>query len=168
MPATTTPTAQKAAAKKAAGHDKGKAKAATTKVPQSKEVTAEQKKAAKAKAVADAKRVAKWTDSKGVELVKGTKVLYDGKPIGTVAYRHTHHDDNDKPVGMIGVALTGKGDALVIGGRTVKNRSLQGQRVDSRLRVNIAHAVIGIVAGGWFVKHAASHKRKLRPPRRSG
>lgn len=118
--ALTTPSKQKAAAAKAAGH--GKAKAAT-KVPQSKEVTAEQKKAAKAKAVADAKRVAKWTDSKGVELVKGTKVLYDGKPIGTVAYRHTHHDDKDNPIGMVGIALTGKGDALQVGGRTVKNRS---------------------------------------------
>ncbi|HXP37482.1 MAG TPA: hypothetical protein VN817_06935 [Solirubrobacteraceae bacterium] len=126
MPATTTPTAQKAAAKKAAGHDKSKP---ASKVPQSKEVTAAQKKAEKAKAVEAAKRVAKWTDSKGVELVKGTKVLYDGKPIGTVAYRHTHHDDNDKPVGMIGVALTGKGEALVIGGRTVKNRSYKASEL---------------------------------------
>jgi membrane protein involved in colicin uptake len=100
--------------------------AAATKAKPAKKVTeAAALKAAKAKADAAAaakKAPSRWVDSVGVELVKGISVELNGDRLGEVAYRHTHEIEG-KPVGMVGVALTGKGDALTVGGRTVRNRS---------------------------------------------
>jgi hypothetical protein len=48
--------------------------------------------------------------------------------VGVAAYRHTHNIDG-VAVGMIGVSLTGKSDALKIGGRTVKNRSYRADEL---------------------------------------
>jgi hypothetical protein len=112
---TTTPTKQKEKAKREAGHT----------VAASKEVKAKQDKEAKAKQAERDARIAKWRDGNGVELAKGITVKHNGKVVGKVAYRHTHHDEKGKEIGMVGVALAGKGDALVIGGRTVRNRSFK-------------------------------------------
>jgi hypothetical protein len=115
MPTLTTPTRQKAAAVAAVT---GKAKA---KKPDVKKSTAAPKAAAKAPS--------RWRDTHGVELIKGLTVMDNaGSVLGTVAYRHTHNIDG-KPVGMVGVALTGKGDAAKVGGRTVRNRSFRADEL---------------------------------------
>jgi hypothetical protein len=106
----TTPVKQKAAANKAAGHGKAKPPAS----PEVKAVEAERKPIAKEKADTRAKRVARWMRSNGVQLVKRVRVKdQDGDVIGVVSYRHTHTVDG-AVVGMIGVALTGRGDALML------------------------------------------------------
>jgi hypothetical protein len=106
---TTTPTKQKAAALAAVTGKKSTAKPAPAKP-------------------APAKKPSRWKDSAGVDLVKGLRVKHGGKAIGTVAYRHTHSIDG-KDVGMIGVALSAKGEVAKIGGRTVKNRSFRADEL---------------------------------------
>jgi len=74
------------------------------------------------KAAAPKRDRSKWSDSTGHIIEKGVTVKADGQAVGTAQYFHTHEVEG-KPVGMVGVKLTGKGDLLKVGGRSVKNRS---------------------------------------------
>jgi len=111
MPTTTHPVTAKQEAVRAARGKKAAAKKSTA------EATAAKPKPAPTK-----RAPSRWRDTNGVDLVKGLSVEHDGKKIGTVAYRHTHEIEG-KPVGMIGVALSGKGATAKVGGRTIKNRT---------------------------------------------
>lgn len=122
MPATTTPVKQKAAAQKSVAD-----KSAALK----KEHAAKLKAIAKEKAAAPPKPKrdrSKWSDATGHIIEKGVTVKVDGKPIGTASYFHTHQIDG-APVGMVGVKLTGKGDTLKVGGRSVRNRSYRADEL---------------------------------------
>jgi hypothetical protein len=128
MAAVTTPIKQREAAKSAvAGKAKKPVATADLKADHKQKAAAimKEKKAAPPKPMRDR---SKWKDASGQEIVKGVTVKADGKAIGTAAYFHTHEVDGEK-VGMVGVALSGKGDALKVGGRAVKNRSFRADEL---------------------------------------
>lgn len=82
--------------------------------------TPAKKATTKSKATTKPKAATKklFPDSNGVDIRKGVTVTFEGKRIGTAAYRVM---DGKRHVPRIGVALTGKATATV-NGRTVKNR----------------------------------------------
>jgi len=115
MPATTTPTKQKAAAVADV-----KAKATRKEKPTQSDAlvdaTLKADHAAKLKAIADEKKNERW---KG--LTKGMRVKA-GDITGEVSYRHTHEIDGEK-IGMVGIKVDGQDVKLK--GRSVKNISVR-------------------------------------------